>query len=199
RQGAILSNLEFVQHHTLVAVRGGASIALPELLRARGARLSGRNKDSDAIASLDLTALEPSQLAPLMASLGSGVLAILRGDLTREGVLVKTRALAALGGLWVDADPSATTHDGSPRTHATSIPGLYAAGGASAEYHGAALLAGNAAPAALLGGQRAARGLCCFRESQTKSAYDLPKSVFDKPTSAAEAELEALFKREGKD
>jgi len=51
-----------------------------------------------------------------------------------------------LGGLWVD-----------PK-HATSIPGLYAAGSASCSYHGACALPGNELPASWQGGRVAGRG-----------------------------------------
>jgi len=73
---------------------------------------------------------------------------------------------------------------------------LYAAGSATAEYHGAACLAGNLAPADLLSGQRAARGVVAYRAALDKSAFDLPKSVFEKRATEAEGDFEALFKRE---
>ena len=90
----------------------------------------------------------------------------------------------------MDAEPDPDQHD-SPRQHSTSISGLYAAGEACHEYHGAHALAGNRALADIHGGQSAARGVLGYRAQLAKSAFDLPNSVFDRPTSDAEAEFES--------
>ena len=194
KQGAVLANPEFVQHHPLVVVDGALSLALPELLRAYGARLSApRSKQSDEPVTLDLSSLAPELAERLASSLGPTLQNLLGVSLTRDAVSVQSRAVAGLGGLWVDTSPE---RGSSPREHATNIIGLYAAGSATAEYHGAACLPGNAAPADLLGGQRAARGVVAYRAALDKSAFDLPKSVFDKRATEAEADFEALFKRE---
>ncbi len=196
RQGAVLSNLEFVDHHPLVVVKGGVALALPELLRAKGARLSARDKLGEDAQRLDLGALDSDQLAPLLGSLGSAFTQLLGVDPAREDITVRRRPYHGLGGLWVDGVANGAGF--SPRSHATSIPGLYAAGAAAAQYHGASALPGNLAPADLHGGQMAARGVVCYRESLEKSAFDLPKSLFEKPASVAEAEFEQLFKQESK-
>lgn len=193
-QGAVLANPEFVMHHPLVVVDGALCFALPELLRAYGARLSTpRAKQGDEPLALDLSAMAPEIAQRLASSLGPALTNLLGVDPTRDTLSVHSRALSGLGGLWVDAGAET---DSSPREHATSIPGLYAAGGATAEYHGAGCLPGNLAPADLLGGRRAARGLVAYREALDKSAFDLPKSVFEKRATDAENEFEALFKRD---
>lgn len=194
RQGAILANPEFVAHHPLVLVDGALSLALPELLRAYGARLSTpRAKNGEEPLSLDLSPLAPEIAERLVGSLGPAVSNLLGVDLRRDTLSVHSRAVMGLGGLWVDAPGG----DGfSPREHATSIPGLYAAGSVSAEYHGAACLPANLAPADLLGGRLAARGVVAHRAALEKSAFDLPKSVFEKRATEAENEFDALFKRE---
>jgi len=195
KQGAVLANPEFVQHHPLVVVDGALSLALPELLRAYGARLSTpRSKQSDEPLTLDLSSLAPEIAERLSSSLGPTLQNLLGVNLTRDAVSVQTRAVAGLGGLWVDGS---LERGSSPREHATNIMGLYAAGSATSAYHGAACLPGNAAPADLLGGQRAARGVVAYRSALEKSAFDLPKSVFEKRASEAEADFEALFKRDG--
>lgn len=194
KQGAVLSNPEFVAHHPLVVVDGALSLALPELLRAYGARLSApRTKQGDEPLMLDLSPLASEVRERLLRSLGPALGNLLGVDLTRDTVSVQSRASAGLGGLWIDG---ASDSSPSPRAHATSIPGLYAAGGAAAEYHGAACLPGNLGLAALLGARRAARGVVAHRASLEKSAFDLPKSVFEKRAAEAESEFEALFKRE---
>lgn len=193
--GAVLSNLEFLQQHPLVAVNGPATVALPELLRAHGARLgSTKGKDPDGSKELDLTTLSPDVAARLVASLGPALEQALGVDLLRESVRVQSRPLRTLGGLWVDEETSSDPV--SPRQHSTNLPGLYAAGGASAQYHGAGSLPGNLAPADILGGQLAACGVLGFRGALDKSAFDLPKSIFDKAATKAESEFEALVRRE---
>jgi len=148
------------------------------LLRAYGARLSTpRAKQSEDPLSLDLSQLAPEIAARLVSSLGPAVGNLLGVDLTRDTVSVHNRAVTGLGGLWVDVHGG---NGSSAREHATSIPGLYAAGSATAEYHGAACLSGNLAPADLLGARRAARGAIAYRAALEKSAFDLPKSVFEK-------------------
>jgi succinate dehydrogenase / fumarate reductase flavoprotein subunit len=174
---------------------------MPELLRAYGARLSApasgkKNKQNDEPLSLDLSAMAPEIAERLIGSLGPTLSNLLGVDLTRDSVNVQSRAALGLGGLWVDSDPSGNGF--SPREHATSVIGLYAAGSATAEYHGALCLPGNLAPADLLGGQRAARGVIAYRDALKKSAFDLPKSVFEKRATEAESDFEALFKRESR-
>lgn len=195
--GAVCSNLEFVQQHPLVAVNGPAAVALPELLRAHGARLSStKGKESNGVRELDLTTVSPEVAARLVASLGPALAGALGVDLLRESVRVQARPYRGLGGLWVDED--ATTDTLSPRQHATNVPGLYAAGGAAAQYHGASSLPGNLAPADILGGQLATLGVLGFRGALEKSAFDLPKSLFDKSAASAESDFETLVRREAK-
>jgi len=99
-----------------------------------------------------------------------------------------------LGGLYIDheTDTAGRLLQSSPRNHATSIPGLYAAGGAASGYHGAAAIAGDLLLADVFGGRLAASGVAAYRAAMMKSAFDLPKSVFDKAQKVAEEEYLAL-------
>lgn len=88
-------------------------------------------------------------------------------DPARTAVEVVSAPLGLLGGLWIDHERS---DDGglaetSARNHATSIPGLYAAGPLACLYHGACQLGGNGVLADLVGGRLAARAAAAFVEA----------------------------------
>ncbi|NUP11602.1 MAG: FAD-binding protein [Polyangiaceae bacterium] len=89
---------------------------------------------------------------------------------------------ATLGGLWVDyeADTSGRPVPGSPRNHATTIPGLYAVGEVAYPYHGAHRLAGNGLLACAYGATLCGPAVVAYRSALAQSAYDLPRSIFDK-------------------
>ncbi len=84
-----------------------------------------------------------------------------------------------MGGLWVDYEKG---HDGpldenSPRNQQTSIPGLYAAGEAEYQYHGANRLGANALLSCLTGGELAALGVEAYLRNLTESVDVMPSSV----------------------
>ena len=86
----------------------------------------------------------------------------------REPVLVCPTLVGRLGGAWVDfaIDTSGSMQLDSPRTHATSVAGLYAAGGVCHAYHGAGRIGGNGLLADLFGGRAAARGVLAYRAAR---------------------------------
>lgn len=102
-----------------------------------------------------------------------------------------------LGGLWVDyeADDSGRIVVGSARNHATNLPGLYAAGGVAAQYHGASALGGNLLLADLYGARLAAASLVAYRAGLARSAFDSPSSLFEKAEAAELARYEELLGR----
>ena len=77
---------------------------------------------------------------------------------------------------------------GSARNHATNIPGLYAVGDAACMYHGAQRLPGNGLLASAFGGTLAGLAVATYRAAMARSAFDLPRSIFEK---AEKAEVEA--------
>jgi succinate dehydrogenase / fumarate reductase flavoprotein subunit len=105
---------------------------------------------------------------------------------------------ASIGGLWVDyeADTSGELVADSPRSQATNVPGLYAAGSAEYQFHGANRLSGNALPASLFAGALAARGIAAYRQALEKSAVDLPASLFERAESEQQTLLEERLSTE---
>jgi len=88
----------------------------------------------------------------------------------------------SMGGLWVDfeKDERGSLKMGSPRNHATNIPGLYAVGEVDYQYHGANRLGANSLLSCIWGGMATGPSVANYQKSLAKSAFDLPKSIFEK-------------------
>ncbi|AKT36289.1 succinate dehydrogenase flavoprotein subunit [Chondromyces crocatus] len=99
----------------------------------------------------------------------------------------------SMGGLWVDfeADASGSLKVGSPRNQATSIPGLYAVGEVEYQYHGANRLGANSLLSCLYAGMVAGPAVASYRKGLRRSAFDVPRSVFEE----AERRHEATYQR----
>lgn len=100
-----------------------------------------------------------------------------------------------MGGLWVDyeADARGSLKMGSPRNHATSIPGLYAVGEVEYQYHGANRLGANSLLSCIYGGMVCGPAVASYQRSMKKSALDLPKSIFDKAEKRAQGDYDRIL------
>ena len=90
----------------------------------------------------------------------------------------------SMGGIWTDYE---RTEDGfidhqSPRNQMTSIPGLYAAGEADYQYHGANRLGANSLLSCIYTGLMMGPGVTNFLKSLPSAAEDVPASVFEENT-----------------
>jgi succinate dehydrogenase / fumarate reductase flavoprotein subunit len=88
----------------------------------------------------------------------------------------------SMGGLWVDFEKDAQTGGMArvhPKNHATSIPGLYAAGECDFAYHGANRLGANSLLSASFSGQVAGEASAAYVKSLGKDSNGLPDSAFD--------------------
>ncbi|AUX27079.1 succinate dehydrogenase flavoprotein subunit [Sorangium cellulosum] len=101
----------------------------------------------------------------------------------------------SMGGLWVDyeADARGALKVGSPRNHATSIPGLYAVGEVDYQYHGANRLGANSLLSCLYGGMVCGPAVASYQKSMRRSALDLPRSIFEKAEKRAEADYQRIL------
>ncbi|MEJ7733466.1 MAG: succinate dehydrogenase flavoprotein subunit [Polyangiaceae bacterium] len=101
----------------------------------------------------------------------------------------------SMGGLWVDfeADARGSLKAGSPRNHATSIQGLYAVGEVDYQYHGANRLGANSLLSCIYGGMVAGPAAASYQKSLARSAFDLPKSLFDKAEKKQQADYERIL------
>jgi len=122
-------------------------------------------------------------------------------DATKKPLAVFPAVQTTLGGLWVDLESNAAgsiTAD-SPRNHATTIPGLYAVGEVEHRYAGAGRISGDGHTAELFGATLTAAAIVSYRSAITKSAKDLPKSIFEKARAREVARYEALLERDGEE
>ena len=107
-----------------------------------------------------------------------------------------------MGGLWVDyekgADGAALDIE-SPRNQMTNIAGLYAAGEADYQYHGANRLGANALLSCLTGGELAALGIQAYLRDMDAASEDIGMAPLDDYRKRHEAEYAALARPEGKE
>jgi succinate dehydrogenase / fumarate reductase, flavoprotein subunit len=116
----------------------------------------------------------------------------------------------AMGGLWVDyaRDEAPVEHGGrapggggmkrgDPRNQSTNIPGLYAAGEADYQYHGANRLGANSLLSCIFAGLYMGPSVKNFVESQRISAADVPQSLFDAAVQREEANAARIAGRTG--
>src|SRR3954454_9930703 len=103
----------------------------------------------------------------------------------------------SMGGLWTDyeADARGSLKMGSPRNQATNIPGLYAVGECEYQYHGANRLGANSLLSCIYGGIACGPAVASYQKGLTKSAYDLPKSTFEKAEKRAQADYDRILKQ----
>ncbi|HZF52501.1 MAG TPA: succinate dehydrogenase flavoprotein subunit [Polyangiaceae bacterium] len=101
----------------------------------------------------------------------------------------------SMGGLWVDFEPDArgSLKTGSPRNHATNIPGLYAVGEVDYQYHGANRLGANSLLSCIYGGMACGPAVATYQKNLAKSSYDLPKSIFEKAEKRAEGDYARIL------
>jgi succinate dehydrogenase / fumarate reductase flavoprotein subunit len=101
----------------------------------------------------------------------------------------------SMGGLWVDYEKDArgSLKAGSPRNHATNIPGLYAVGEVDYQYHGANRLGANSLLSCIYGGMVTGPAVASYRAALAKSAFDLPKSIFEKAEKRAEGDYQRIL------
>jgi succinate dehydrogenase / fumarate reductase flavoprotein subunit len=95
----------------------------------------------------------------------------------------------SMGGLWIDyeADHHGNPVMGSPRNQHTNIPGLFAAGEADYEYHGANRLGANSLLSCFYGGTLAGLAMASYIKGLDRSAEALPSSVFETATRRQDA------------
>ena len=89
----------------------------------------------------------------------------------------------SMGGLWVDFEKDEQTGGMArihPRNHATTIPGLYAAGECDFAYHGANRLGANSLLSASHSGQVAGDAAVAYIKGLGKSGDGLPESAYEK-------------------
>jgi succinate dehydrogenase / fumarate reductase flavoprotein subunit len=122
-------------------------------------------------------------------------------DPVEEPMEIFPAAHYAMGGLWVDFEKDPATggmRRGSPRNHATNIPGLYACGECDYAYHGANRLGGNSLLSASYSGRVAGESVCTYLSGLSRSAQGTHQSCFDAEVKRQEAINLRFMKADGR-
>ena len=87
----------------------------------------------------------------------------------------------SMGGLWIDyeADNHGDPVADSPRNHQTNIPGLFAAGEADYEYHGANRLGANSLLSCFYGGMLAGPAMRSYMKGLDRSCETIESGVYE--------------------
>jgi succinate dehydrogenase / fumarate reductase flavoprotein subunit len=156
---------------------------------------------------LDITHLHKDRGGPLTRDQINdkleGVLEIYEKFMREDPITTPMRIYPAvhytMGGLWVDYEMNG---DGSwdvdsPRNQMTNIPGLYAAGEADYQYHGANRLGANALLSCLVGGEIAAQGVQAYLQNMGPSTDSGPTSLYEEAKRERQAEYDGLRQSHG--
>lgn len=132
-----------------------------------------------------------------------GVLDIYAKYMREDPIRVPMRVYPAvhytMGGLWVAYERGHETALDlmSPRNQQTSIPGLFAAGEADYQYHGANRLGANALLSCLVGGELAYHGIQAYLKSADVGADSVPESLLAEARKAREQEYRRIASPNG--
>jgi succinate dehydrogenase / fumarate reductase flavoprotein subunit len=102
----------------------------------------------------------------------------------------------SMGGLWVDYEKDArgSLKAGSPAQPLDEHPRPLRRGRVDYQYHGANRLGANSLLSCIYGGIAAGPAVATYRKNLEKSAYDLPKSVFEKSEKREQEKYDAILK-----
>ncbi|MFE8031666.1 succinate dehydrogenase (quinone) flavoprotein subunit [Thiohalocapsa marina] len=154
-----------------------ASRAIWKVTRELGQGVGG----SDRV-YLDLTHLDRGFVASRLGAILSIYRKFAGSDPLQAPMEIFPAAHYAMGGLWVDYEKDTSTggmRPGSPRNHATSIPGLYACGECDYAYHGANRLGANSLLSASYSGRVAGEAVASYLSGLATGAEATPAEYFD--------------------
>ncbi|HUO09325.1 MAG TPA: succinate dehydrogenase flavoprotein subunit [Phycisphaerae bacterium] len=116
----------------------------------------------------------------------------------------------SMGGLWVGFEKDSKPFEadgkggvgggmkhGSPKNQMTNVPGLYAAGEADYQYHGANRLGANSLLSCIFTGLFMGPSVKNYIESQKGAAAELPSGIFDARVRDEQGKLQKLLKANG--
>ena len=122
-------------------------------------------------------------------------------DLREDPMEIFPAVHYSMGGIWTDYTRTA---DGfidhqSPRNQMTSMEGLYAAGEADYQYHGANRLGANSLLSCIYTGLMMGPGVVNYIKNQKESAADLPSSLFDQAQQQWQEKFTGIKQMKGKE
>ena len=157
-----------------------ASRAIWKVTRELGLGIGGDGETRDRV-YLDLTHLDRDFVSTRLGAILSIYRKFAGQDPLDAPMEIFPAAHYAMGGLWVDFEKDGATggmKPGSPRNHATSIPGLYACGECDYAYHGANRLGANSLLSASYSGRVAGEAVAAYLDGLAASAETVPSAAF---------------------
>ncbi|MBF0286236.1 MAG: succinate dehydrogenase flavoprotein subunit [SAR324 cluster bacterium] len=107
----------------------------------------------------------------------------------------------SMGGIWTDyerTEEGLINHE-SPRNQSTSLTGLYAAGEADYQYHGANRLGANSLLSCIYTGLMMGPGVVNYVKNVDQAAEDIPSSVFEKAVQEKKERFDQIKAMKGKE
>ncbi|MCG7942435.1 MAG: succinate dehydrogenase (quinone) flavoprotein subunit [Candidatus Thiodiazotropha taylori] len=153
-----------------------ASRAIWEVVNKLGLGVAGEAK-----VYLDLTHLNPGFIEQRLHAILDIYRKFHGTDPVHEPMEIYPSAHYAMGGLWVDFERDDTTggiKHGSPRNHATNIPGLYACGECDYGYHGANRLGANSLLSASYSGRVAGESVANYLQGLQQGHPDSDDPIY---------------------
>ncbi|WP_462320131.1 succinate dehydrogenase (quinone) flavoprotein subunit [Halochromatium sp.] len=176
-----------------------ASRAIWKVTRELGLGVGGSGESRDRV-YLDLTHLDRGFVSTRLGAILSIYRKFAGQDPLETPMEIFPAAHYAMGGLWVDYERDTMTGGmkrGSPRNHATSIPGLYACGECDYAYHGANRLGANSLLSASYSGRVAGEAVASYLGGLESGADDAPAALFEAEESRQDQLNQAFIRPHG--
>ncbi|MES9971766.1 MAG: succinate dehydrogenase (quinone) flavoprotein subunit [Candidatus Thiodiazotropha sp.] len=154
-----------------------ASRAIWKVVHEMGLGVGGEDK-----VYLDLTHLNPGFIEQRLHAILDIYRKFHGTDPVHEPMEIYPSAHYAMGGLWVDFEKDPSTggmRPGSPRNHATNIPGLYACGECDYGYHGANRLGANSLLSASFSGRVAGEAVANYLLGLEDDLNSVPEGPYE--------------------
>jgi succinate dehydrogenase / fumarate reductase flavoprotein subunit len=177
--------------------RDVASRAIWKVVHEMGLGVTGEDK-----VYLDLTHLDSGFLEHRLHAILDIYRKFHGSDPVYEPMEIYPSAHYAMGGLWVDFEKhqeSGGIKPGSPRNHATNIPGLYACGECDYGYHGANRLGANSLLSASFSGRVAGEAVANYLKGLQDDLMDTPEHLYTDEVSRQQAVNHQLTTADGKE
>lgn len=174
--------------------RDVASRAIWKVVQELGLGLGGQPK-----VYLDLTHLDPKFVRTRLGAILDIYSKFQGVDPTERPMEIFPAAHYAMGGLWIDyeTDGAGGFKYGSPRNHATNVPGLYACGECDYGYHGANRLGANSLLSASFSGRVAGESVVAYVKGIKNCCHDAPSALYDEACKQQSGINDGLLKCTG--
>ncbi|MET0090852.1 MAG: succinate dehydrogenase (quinone) flavoprotein subunit [Candidatus Thiodiazotropha sp.] len=174
--------------------RDVASRAIWRVVHEMGLGVGGDHK-----VYLDLTHLNPGFIEQRLHAILDIYRKFHGDDPVHEPMVIYPSAHYAMGGLWMDfeKDSSGGMAPGSPRNHATNIPGLYACGECDYGYHGANRLGANSLLSASYSGRVTGESVASYLKGLQEDRESVPERAYEDEIQRQQAINQSLLDSNG--